>query len=257
MKFYLFLLVSLICINVGRGPHISKNQEIKKTIYFELSGGATIKMIWVEPGTFLMGSPVDENGRTPEREKQHEVKISKGFWLAETEFTQEQWKKVMGNNPSKHKGSNLPVEQVSYNDIEVFLTKINKEYGRFRLPTEAEWEYACRANTTDMYSGARDEMAWHRGNSNVESHPITLKQPNAWGFYDMHGNILEKCSDWFQEDNTSESVNPKGPITGGKRVERGGQFTGRIRHTRSADRQRSSPESRDFYVGFRLARSAD
>jgi len=224
---------------------------------FRLPNNVKVSMIWVEPGSFVMGSPEDEQERNIDREAQHKVTITKGFWLAETEFTQEQWGKVMGSNPSKNIGLDYPVEQVSFIDIQAFLRKINGSEGLFRLPTEAEWEFACRAGTSGPYAGDREEMTWHKSNSDVKSHPVAQKKPNDWGFYDMHGNILEKCSDWFQEDNTGESIDPKGPPSGEKIVERGGQFTGRVRHTRAADRQSNLPENSDFYVGFRLARSAN
>ena len=252
-------IICLLLFNLISSIVTSTAQNIQTPIYktFELTNDVTIKMIWVKPGSYIMGSPLSEVGRIAQREKQHKVTITKGYWLAETEFTQEQWTKIIHYNPSKNNGKNLPVEHVSHNDIQQFLFKINRKDGKFRLPTEAEWEYACRANTNGTYAGDLEEMTWHIGNSGRKSHPVALKKPNAWGFYDMHGNILEKCSDWLQEDNTKMIIDPKGPKTGIYKVERGGQFTGRTRHTRSADRQRSLPTSRDFYVGFRLARSQD
>ena len=228
-------------------------QPKKKT--FTLAPGVKINMIWVAPGSFLMGSPEDEAGRNIVREKQHDVIITKGFWLAETEFTQGDWGKIMGANPSSNKGKNHPVETISYHDIEELIRRINKNGENFRLPTEAEWEYACRAGTTGPYPGDIEKTVWHIGNSGRASHQVATKDPNPWGFYDMQGNILEWCSDWLQEDNTSEKLDPKGPNIGEYKVQRGGQFTGRIRHTRAADRQRDLPESREFYVGFRLAKN--
>ena len=237
--------------------NVGKDNQNPKIKIFNLPGNVEIKMIWVNPGSYLMGSTVFEVGRTPEREKQNKVAITKGYWLAEAEFTQHQWEKIMGNNPSFHKGANLPVDQVSYLDIQKFLVKINAGSNTFRLPTEAEWEYACRAGSTEAYAIRNmDDMVWHIGNSGRQSHPVELKKANAWGFYDMQGNILEWCSDWFKEDNTTEILDPKGPENATYRVQRGGQFTGRTKHTRAADRQRALPEKRDFYVGFRLAHSA-
>lgn len=229
------------------------NDQKQKTKIFNLGNHVKIKMIWVNPGSYLMGSPSDEADRTPERERQHNVTITNGFWLAETEFTQSDWEKIMGSNPSLYKGENLPVESVSYLDVQELLEKINTEKNSFRLPTEAEWEYACRAGSTEPYQGELEQIAWHSGNSEKRSHPVATKKSNPWGFYDMHGNILEWCSDWFQEDNTNEKIDPKGPEAGEYKVQRGGQFTGRTKHTRASDRQRGLPKDSDFYVGFRLA----
>lgn len=245
----LFIILLLASTSLfGRQP---KKQS------FELIKGVEITMIWVEPGTFMMGSPENELERRAHLEKPHQVTITKGFWLAETEFTQENWERIMGNNPSSIKGRDFPVESVSFYDIDALLKKINKKGASFRLPTEAEWEFACRAGTQSAYPIPRDQIAWHRGNANRQLHAVAQKKPNQWGFYDMNGNLLEWCSDWFQEDNTNESVDPKGPTSGTMRVQRGGQYTGRILHSRSADRQRSLPESRDFFVGFRLAMSGN
>lgn len=226
-----------LCYDCSNTALMGMPQDRRQT--FDLSSGAKVNMILVKPGVFTMGSPEDEVGRIPEREKQQRIDISKGFWLAETEVTQVQWESVMGFNPSKNIGKDLPVDQVSYLDIQDFLKKVNVGEQKFRLPTEAEWEYACRAGTSGPYAGERDEMAWHSGNSDRKSHPVRQKKPNPWGFYDMHGNLLEWCSDPFAE---------------GLIVQRGGQFTGRLRHTRAADRQRSAPDKRMFFVGFRLAR---
>ncbi len=243
-----FIFICVFIFHSFKG--INKGNQTPKSKVFNLINDVNINMIWVTPGTFIMGSPSDELGRTPERETQHEVKITKGYWLAETELTQTQWEKIMGSNPSLHKGENLPVDQVSFDDIQKFLKKVNTNKNEFRLPTETEWEYACRAGVEKAYSGNRNSMVWHSGNSGRQSQFVGLKEPNAWGFYDMQGNILEWCSDWFQENNTNNTLNPKGPEAGTHKVQRGGQFTGRTKHTRAADPQRAESNKRDFMLGF-------
>jgi len=219
---------------------------------FQLNETTAIDMIWMAPGTFIMGSPDSEPERNAILEKQHKVTLTKGFWIATTETTQTAWESVMGYNPSKIKGAQHPVESISWEDAQKFIKKLNNGGAKFRLPYEAEWEYACRAGSSDPYAGNRDEMTWHSGNSNRTTHPVASKAPNAWGLYDMHGHILEMCEDWFTEDISQFSIDPKGPKKGIKRVERGGQYTGRIRHSRSADRQCGFPHQNAFFVGFRL-----
>ena len=227
-------------------------QKLGETRLFKITDDIHIEMVWIEPGQFLMGSPESEPERIPQREQQHEVKITKGFWIAKTETTQKVWQAVMNSNPSKIKGKNLPIESINWNEAQVFIKKLNQSGAKFRLPYEAEWEYACRAGTNGPYAGERDLLTWHRGNANDTVHEVGTKSPNPWGLYDMHGNILEMCQDWFTEDISLYSTDPKGPQQGTRRVQRGGQYTGRIRHSRSADRQSYYPDQGAFFVGFRL-----
>lgn len=222
----------------------------KKTV--TLTDGIHIEMVFIEPGSFIMGSPDSELERNAARERQHHVKLTKGFWIAKTETTQLVWKSVLGKNPSKIVNPSHPVENVSYIDVTEFICKLNSEGFEFRLPTEAEWEYACRAGTSTPYAGIRDEMTWHRNNANGTTHPVAQKKPNPWGLYDMHGNVGEITEDYLQE-YLSDSTDPKGPQIGEYKVLRGGQYSGRVRHTRSSDRQRLTKDERLFYVGFRLA----
>lgn len=229
-----------------------RSQSHGESKIFHLKEGQSIEMVWLAPGEFMMGSPESEPERNATREKQHQVILTKGFWIAKTETAQIIWESVMGYNPSKIRGSNHPIESVSWEDAQEFIKKLNKRGAKFRLPYEAEWEYACRAGTAEAYAGDRDAMTWHSGNSGRTTHPVASKEPNAWGLYDMHGHILEMCQDWFVEDISEYTKDPKGPKKGTKRVERGGQFTGRIRHSRSADRQCGFPNQNAFFVGFRL-----
>ena len=227
---------------------------------FEIAAGMKMTFCWILPGEFLMGSPVGEAGRDDD-EHQHRVTISKGFWLAKTEVTQSQWQAVMRNNPSSLKGDDLPVESVSWNDIAStggFLEKANRfagGEGRFSLPTEAQWEYACRAGTTGVYAGNLDQMAWFAENSGMKTHPVSQKQANAWGLQDMHGNVWEWCADWHGP-YPDTVTNPQGAPSGSYRVRRGGSWGGHAYHCRVADRGRSYPAGSDGSVGFRIARSS-
>ena len=176
-----------------------------------LSGSVNLDMVWIEPGTFIMGSPESEEGRGWD-ETQHQVTLTQGYWLGKYEITQAQYKAIMGTNPSQFIGDNLPVEQIQWISCTNFcakLTEIERKAGRlpagyeYALPTEAQWEYACRSGTTGAYNvnGAKlSDLAWYEGNSNGTTHPVGQKQPNAWGLYDMHGNVHEWCMDYVEKD---------------------------------------------------------
>ena len=188
----------------------------------------------------------------------------KNFKMGKYEVTQAQWAAVMGENPSWFKGANNPVEKVSWNDCKAFLEKLNarpevKKSGlTFRLPTEEEWEYACRAGSTGAYGGNGDlnDMGWYYGNSNRKTHPVGQKQANAWGFFDMHGNVEEWCNDWC-ERYSGNATDPKGPPSGGARVLRGGSYTLRAQFCLSAERSNGEPGERGYTGrGLRLACSA-
>ncbi len=209
-----------------------------------------------------MGSPESEEGHD-DRETQHCVTLTEGFWLGKYEVTQAQWKSVMGSNPSHFTGDNLPVENVSWNDCQEFIRKVNAEAerqfgGEARLPTEAEWEYACRAGSTGAFAGTGDlgSMGWYDGNSGSKTHPVGQKRPNAWGFYDMHGNVWEWCSDRAGAYPGGSVTDPAGAASGGSRVLRGGGWDNFARDCRSASRAGVNPGSRDGDSGFRLARSS-
>ena len=218
--------------------------------------------VLIPAGSFTMGSPTGESGREPD-ELQHPVTISKPFYLQTTEVTQKQWTQVMGSNPSYFKdcGDDCPVETVSWNDAQEFIKKlIQTESGaKYRLPTEAEWEYACRAGSKGrFYFGDVEtklgEYAWYQGNSGWKTHPVRKREPNAWGFYDMHGNVLEWCQDWYGDYTTSQVTDPTGPKAGQFRVLRGGSWNTGAGFERSAYRDRRRPDGRYYYLGFRIAR---
>jgi len=216
-----------------------------------------ITFILVQPGTFRMGSPAGEKGREDDEGPVHEVEITKPFYLGVTEVTQAQWQRVMGSNPSNWKGDDLPVEQVSWEDAMEFCRKAG-----YRLPTEAEWEYACRAGSTTRFSfgdadGDLGAYAWNDGNSEKRTHPVGQKKPNAWGFFDMHGNVWEWCADWYAKGYYGQSPrqDPHGPSSGSRRVLRGGSWYYSPRYCRSAFRSGSDPSSCFSNLGLRVART--
>ena len=219
-----------------------------------------MEFMWIPAGRFLMGSPEDEEGRHV-GERQHEVRISEGFWIGKYEVTEGEWESVMGSNPSLLLGcgQRCPVVTVSWFDTEEFIGKLNgresrMEY-RYRLPTEAEWEYAARAGTTGARSGALDSIAWFWGNSGWEKHPVGQKRANAWGLRDMLGNVWEWTRDWHGEYPTGSVTDPQGPSTGSRRVNRGGSWLNIAINVRSAQRSAASPGDRSRFVGFRLVRT--
>ncbi len=225
---------------------------------------------WLPPGEFTMGSLENEEYRDDD-ETQHKVVITKGFWLAETETTQAFWKAVMGqdNNPSFNKGDNLPVEGVSWNDCQDFIKKLNektKDKGlRFRLPSEAHWEYACRAGTTTPFSfgsilngdKANCDGNYPYGTSMTGKYvekttPVGSYDPNVWGLKDMHGNVCEWCSDWYGDYPVGTATDPEGHKGYPIRVIRGGCWIFEAGDCRSADRSRDTPDTRNDGLGFRL-----
>jgi formylglycine-generating enzyme required for sulfatase activity len=233
-----------------------------------------MKLVLIPKGTFQMGSPIEEAGADDD-EEQHQVTISKDYYLGVTEVTQGQYEKVMGTNPSyfqkrvirKSDSSMYPVEQVSWEDAVEFCKRLSdlpeeKAASRvYRLPTEAEWEYACRAGSKTAYSfgeGSKSlgDYAWFDGNSNTQTHPVGEKKANAWGLYDMHGNVWEWCSDWYGEYPKGAVSDPVGPREGSYRVDRGGGWSYGAAYCRSADRDRFLPSGRgNYYNGFRVALS--
>ena len=254
-----------------------KPQEKKNVVEFKaaktgdtrtitLPGGSTMEMIFCEPGVFTMGSPTSEAGRYDD-ETQHKVTLTKGFWIGKYEVTQEQWTSVMGYNPSEFKGDDFPVENVSWDDCQQFIHQVNAHMNHgARLPTEAEWEYACRAGSTGAYggSGRLGDMGWYYGNSGETTHAVGRKNANAWGIYDMHGNVSEWCQDRSGGRYYDDVEDPQGPPTdtslfkGNYRVVRGGEWKyARAEKCRSAYRTECSGGNQLEYIGFRLCCSAE
>jgi len=221
--------------------------QVGDTKALDLGRGVKMELIWISPGEFMMGSNYHESEMPV-----HRVKLTKGFWMGKYEVTQEQYEAVMGSNPSKFKGANNPVEQVSWDDAAAFCRKAGG-----RLPTEAEWEYACRAGTTTQYySGdAENDLArvgWYSGNSGSKTHPVGGKPANGWGLHDMHGNVSEWCADWYGSYSNNDETNPTGPASGQARMLRGLSWLEDAYLCRSTGRARFSPGQRLCYNGFRL-----
>ena len=253
-----FMALVLAAVASAQNAVSASNVAGRKTgdvMSITLPGGAEMEMIWCAPGSFDMGSPVTEAGRLDD-ETRRTVSISKGFWLGKYEVMQRQWESVMRTNPSKFKEPDRPVETVSWNDCDMFIRRVNASLKDMmvRLPTEAEWEYACRAGSTAPVSGSGQiaDMAWYDTNSDNQTHVVGQNKPNAWGFYDMHGNVLEWCSDWFSVPSADKAVDPKGPPSGSFKMLRGGCWFFYDRDCRSAYRLKREPRLRNCIFGFRL-----
>ncbi len=228
--------------------------------------GVEFAFRWCPEGTFMMGSPTSEDGRYS-HETQHQVTLTKGFWMMETQVTQKQWKAIMGNNPSSYKGDDLPVENVSWNDCQKFCKKCAQFGLPVQLPTESQWEYACRAGSTTAYfwsNALNGDKANCYGMSPCgtttegkyigKTTPVGSYQPNAWGLYDMHGNVWEWCQDWYGDYPKGNVTDPTGPSSGSLRVIRGGGWDSNAQNCRSACRYCSEPGVRSSRLGFRVVR---
>ncbi len=221
----------------------------------DLGPGVSLKMVLIPEGKFVMGSPY---GRfSHESERQHEVTLTKPIYLGIYTVTQEQWEAVMGNNPSEVKEARLPVTDVSWENCQEFIKKLNeKTNGGYRLPTEAEWEYACRAGTTTAYSVGESLTESEANIYGDSTKAVGSYKPNAFGLYDMHGNVEEWCEDYWMEDYPAGAVtDPKGPEEGTNRVLRGGSFVDHVSKARSSSRSLAYPYFRNNIPGFRLART--
>jgi formylglycine-generating enzyme required for sulfatase activity len=253
---------SLILVNVFIACVWSYNSQAGN-VQKEITNDLGMSFVYIPSGAFTMGSPTDELGRNDD-ETQHQVTLTKGFYMQTTEVTQGQWQAVMGNNPSQFQdcGDDCPVEKVSWDDAQAFIKRLNAKdnANKYRLPTEAEWEYACRAGTDNQFSFGDNvnqlgEYAWYRENSNERTHPVAQKKPNPWGLFDMHGNVWEWCQGWYGDYPSGSLTDPKGPSWGASRVLRGGSWIDFPSYLRSAVQIAYHPTGSDNIVGFRLART--
>lgn len=240
----------------------------------DLGAGCSLELVWIPPGSFAMGSAKTEDGHYTVEGPQHEVRITKGFWMSRTSTTQRQWRALMQQNPSAFVDEDYPVDTVTWHDVQKFVSKLNnlvsggrlaslirrlRAFEAFRLPTEAEWEYACRAgsNTAYCFGDRQDNLksyCWYAANSEGSTHPVGDKKPNEWGLVDMHGSVWEWCLDWYNADFYSDSAteDPCNNKSGLCRVFRGGSWRSDARDCRSASRSGYKPSCCDASVGFRV-----
>ncbi|MGA2258348.1 MAG: formylglycine-generating enzyme family protein [Thermoguttaceae bacterium] len=252
--------VGSLAVATAQGPKKAggKAKNPPKELSFDLGNGVKLEMVLIPAGSFMMGDEKGENWEKPV----HKVSITKPFHLGKYEVTQEQWEAVMGDNPSHFKGASNPVEGISWRDCQAFLIKLDAktggQWGKFVLPTQAQWEYACRAGSTTKYCFGDDETklgdyAWYGANSERKTHPVGEKKPNAWGLYDMHGNVWEWCQDRYGDYGAEAVTNPRGPTEGSDRVIRGGGWIGDAGLCHSADRRDEPPGDEYDHLGLRVA----
>ena len=237
---------------------VNNPPEVVKEVNDPIIANLVKNMVKVEGGTFTMG---DISGSYVENNEYplHQVKLS-SYHIGRYEVTQEEWEAVMGNNPARFRDPKCPVEFVSWNDCQNFITKLNEMTGRkFRMPTEAEWEFAARGGNNSqkkyIYSGSNNlsSVAWHSGNSGSSTHAVGQKSPNELGLYDMTGNLWEWCDDWYGGYDSNDQENPKGPSAGSQRVLRGGGWNGAGKNCRVSNRDSRYPDYSSDRLGLRLA----
>ncbi len=264
----------------GYDWHSGEIQEHRSTALMEeakdssrgktISNSVGMHFVYIPPGSYLMGSPSDEAGRTID-EEQHKVTLTHGYYVQTTEVTQKQWKAVMGSLPRHIRkcSEECPVERLSWEDAQTFIRKLNKLEGGnyYRLPTEAEWEYAARAGSITAFANGEitnaacgdtkmSDIGWYCGNSkSYPHHPVAQKEPNSWGIYDMHGSVWEWCSDWYGPYPQGSVTDPSGPPEGIERVIRGGGLGDNARSCRSANRLSQASDMIIDNIGMRLVRS--
>ena len=247
------MLIANTSSSMASGTSLTGN-----TITIPVKDGISIDMVRVEAGTFTMGATAEMKDPWDNEKPTHRVTLTNDYYIGKYEVTQALWQAVMGNNPSYFKGDNLPVEKVSWDDCQEFISKLNRLTGKtFRLPTEAEWEYAARGGKKSrgyQYSGSSNisDVAWYEDNSGSKTHAVGSKQANELGIYDMTGNVWEWCHDWYGKYSSSSQTNPTGATSGSIRVNRGGSWGSSAGLCRSSFRNYNSPDSRSVNLGLRL-----
>ena len=252
---------STVSVSPVQVPAVPSNTISDDVITIPVKDGICIEMVKVEGGTFMMGATSEMKNPNSNEKPVHQVTLTNDYYMGKYEVTQALWQAVMGSNPSEYKGDNLPVETVSWNDCQKFISKLNSLTGRmFRLPTEAEWEYAARGGKESrgyQYSGSSNisDVAWYDENSGSKTHPVGTKQANELGIYDMTGNVWEWCSDWYSSYSSSSQTNPTGSDSGSARVSRGGGWFNDASYCRLSVRFYYTPDFRLDILGLRLALS--
>ena len=261
----MFLLLAILCLI------FSACNRAPETLSVELAEGVTMDFVYIPAGSFAIGAAPGEEGPLDDSEEpQHTVEISQGFYLAKYELTQAQWRAVVGTQPWRRRqytkaGDDYPATYIAWLEVKEFVDRLNKKAGQelYRFPTEAEWEYACRAGTTTRWHSGDDEQgldayAWTSGNTwgSGKKHPqrVGQKKSNAWGLYDMHGNVWEWVADWESNYTAEQQIDPQGPPSAERRVGRGGSFGTLGLGVRSASRFFSPPDARTPDVGARIVR---
>lgn len=212
-----------------------------KSCVIKLEKDVILELLWIPPGEFIMGSPETEIGHEATESRQHRVRFTSGFWMGRYPLTQQQWQAVMGSNPSRFVDPCQPAAMVSWFDAQEFINRINEFHqGIFRLPSEAEWEYACRGGTTTRFYSGEGE-----------------REPNSFGLYDMHGNVFEWTADWYGPYTTEHAVDPVGPPEGAKRVLRGGCCLCDAQNCRASNRYAKAPDGKNFNIGLRFVMSTE
>lgn len=252
-----------LLLGLASGPALALAGPPTPGTSFTIPESVELRMIWIEPGTFWLRDPLTGDDDT-------EVTLTHGYWLGRTEVTQAQWAAVMAHHPifqsdprpSRFKGADRPVEQVTWDKAMAFCTTLNayeRSAGRlpagyeYTLPTEAQWEYAARAGAAGKYIGDLDATTWYKANSGETSHPVAQKQPNAWGLYDMQGNVAEWCWDWFAAYPGGHITDPSGPTSGVYRTQRGSSTASSAGYCHLSQRWRNVPFTKNRYTGLRLA----